>query len=440
MLSARNIAALGFMTFAMYLGAGNLIFPSFLGYQAGDNLFQGMAGFLLAGVGLPAFALVIVALAGGSDNLTSVLPRPLATTFWIMVFIVIGPAFVIPRAITVAYQFGFSPFFGDNALGPFSIIFCIIAVLFSLYPGKLVDNLGKWLTPALMAILLAMAIAALLFPSQGISQATGAYVSSAFAEGVTQGYMTMDALGSIGFGWVIFRAIKSMGVTQPKAITRYTLIAALMYAVAMALVYISLAYIGASSVGEYSNGGDILTTFTTTHFGILGTLLLGAVMILACLTTIIGVTTAGSEFYSRTFSKVSYRNSVLVTMIIGALVANIGLEQLLQITQPVVVALHPIAIALLLIAPLRRLVSMSGVLATLAAALIFGALDALHILGSMPASLDAILNQYLPLYACYAAWIVPTVIVLAIATSLTLFARSASARVITENSIELPQK
>ncbi len=174
MLSARNIAALGFMTFAMYLGAGNLIFPSFLGYQAGENLFQGMAGFLLAGVGLPAFALVIVALVEGSDNLTSVLPRPLATTFWIMVFIVIGPVFVIPRAITVAYQFGFSPFFGDNALGPFSIIFCIIAVLFSLYPGKLVDNLGKWLTPALMAILLAMAIAALLFPSQGISQATGA--------------------------------------------------------------------------------------------------------------------------------------------------------------------------------------------------------------------------------------------------------------------------
>lgn len=123
MLSARNIAALGFMTFAMYLGAGNLIFPPFLGYQAGEHLFQGMAGFLLAGVGLPAFALVIVALVGGSDNLTAVLPRRLATAFWIMVFIVIGPAFVIPRAITVAYQFGFSPFLATTRSCHFRLSF-----------------------------------------------------------------------------------------------------------------------------------------------------------------------------------------------------------------------------------------------------------------------------------------------------------------------------
>ncbi|MBY8143174.1 branched-chain amino acid transport system II carrier protein [Vibrio fluvialis] len=433
MLSARNIAALGFMTFAMYLGAGNLIFPPFLGYQAGGHLFEGMAGFLLAGVGLPAFALVIVALVGGSDNLTSVLPRPIATAFWIMVFIVIGPAFVIPRAITVAYQFGFSPFFGENALVPFSIVFCIVSMLFSLYPGKLIDTLGKWLTPALLAILVVMAVVALLYPSQGISEATGAYVKGAFAEGVTQGYMTMDALGSIGFGWVIFRAIQSMGVSQPKAIAKYTLIAAVMYAVAMALVYIALAYIGATSVGTFTNGGDILTTFTTQHFGVFGTLLLGAVMVLACLTTVIGVTTAGSEFYSRTFSKVSYRNSVIVTMIIAALVANIGLEQLLAITLPAVVALHPIAIALLFIAPLKRIISMAGVLATVATALVFGGLDALHILGSMPAKFDATLSQHLALYTYYAGWIVPTVIVLALVSSVSLFTRPALARAVTES-------
>ncbi|MEL7325856.1 MAG: branched-chain amino acid transport system II carrier protein, partial [Pseudomonadota bacterium] len=95
MLSARNIAALGFMTFAMYLGAGNLIFPPFLGYQAGENFLSGMSGFLLTGVGLPAMALVMVAIVNGSDKLTAALPKPLATSFWVMVFIVIGPAFVI---------------------------------------------------------------------------------------------------------------------------------------------------------------------------------------------------------------------------------------------------------------------------------------------------------------------------------------------------------
>ncbi|NMU84090.1 branched-chain amino acid transport system II carrier protein, partial [Vibrio parahaemolyticus] len=82
-----------------------------------------------------------------------------------------------------------------------------------------------------------------------------------------------------------------------KATAKYTLIAALMYAVAMAFVYISLAYIGSTSSylgSEFSNGGDILTAFPFSHFGAFGSLLLGAVMVLACLTTAIGVTTAGS--------------------------------------------------------------------------------------------------------------------------------------------------
>ncbi|MCG3865035.1 MULTISPECIES: branched-chain amino acid transport system II carrier protein [unclassified Photobacterium] len=417
MLSARNIAALGFMTFAMYLGAGNLIFPPYLGYQAGDNFLSGMTGFLLTGVGLPAIALVIVAWVRGSDNLTAALPKPLATSFWVMLFIVIGPAFIIPRTITVAYQFSLAPFMGDAGLIPFSITFCIAAILFSLYPGKLVDTLGKWLTPILLTILGVMAVVAVLYPSGYVTEATGAYVNGAMAEGLTQGYMTMDALGSIGFGWVIFRAIEGMGVKEPKAIAKYTFIAALMYSSAMALVYLSLAYIGVTSEGlglNFTNGGEILTAFTNYHFGVFGTLLLGAVLVLACLTTAIGVTTAGSEFYSRTFTPVTYRKSVIIIMVLSGIIANVGLSQLLKVTLPVVVALHPIAISLLIIAPLRHQLSQKMVLATLAVAMIFGCIDATHILEAMPAQMDKVLEANLPLYHYYAGWILPTVITLVI--------------------------
>ncbi|MGF1701705.1 branched-chain amino acid transport system II carrier protein [Photobacterium makurazakiensis] len=413
MLSIRNIAALGFMTFAMYLGAGNLIFPPFLGYQSGGNVFSGMVGFLLTGVGLPAFALVMVALVKGSDNLTSMLPQSLATSFWVLVFIVIGPAFVIPRAITVAYQFSFAPFLGDSALLPFTLAFCLMTVGFSLYPGKLVNSLGKWLTPALLVILTIMAIFAFMFPGGEVLEVKGAYINGAMAEGLTQGYMTMDALGSIGFGWVIFRAIESMGVKCPKATAKYTLIAAMIYAVGMALVYIVLAYIGVTSANlgaDFSNGGEILTAFTTFHFGVFGTLLLGSVMLLACLTTSIGVTTAGSEFYSRTFSAVTYRKSVWLTMLIAGIIANLGLEQLLAITLPVVVALHPIAIALLLIAPLQKHISSRAVLGVMLVATVFGAMDAVHILGYMPTEMNDFYASYLPLYNEFAGWVIPTVI------------------------------
>ncbi|RJX72885.1 branched-chain amino acid transport system II carrier protein [Vibrio sinensis] len=411
MLSARNIAALGFMTFAMYLGAGNLIFPPFLGYQAGEHFLSGMSGFLLTGVGLPALALVMVAIVNGSDKLTVALPKPLATSFWVLVFIVIGPAFVIPRAITVAYQFSFAPSFGETALVPFTAAFCVATIMFAIYPGKLIDNLGKILTPALMAILVIMSVTALVYPAGDLTTASGPYINGAFAEGLTQGYMTMDALGSIGFGWIIFRAIRSMGVECPKATAKYTLIAALMYAVAMAFVYISLSYIGSTSSylgSEFTNGGDILTAFTFAHFGAFGSVLLGAVMVLACLTTAIGVTTAGSEFYDNTFSKLNYKACVIATMALAGFIANIGLEQLLAITLPAVVILHPVAIALMLMAPVRHKMSQVMVVTTALTALLFGGVDALHILGYMPETIDLWLNQNMPLYSYFASWIIPT--------------------------------
>ncbi|MGR5301104.1 branched-chain amino acid transport system II carrier protein [Vibrio alfacsensis] len=347
-------------------------------------------------------------------DLTAALPKSLATSFWVMVFIVIGPAFVIPRAITVAYQFSFAPMFGDAALVPFTIAFCVITILFSLYPGKLIDNLGKVLTPALMAILVTISITALVYPAGELTQASGPYINGAFAEGLTQGYMTMDALGSIGFGWIIFRAIRSMGVDCPKATAKYTLIAALMYAIAMAFVYTSLAYIGSTSsyLGfEFSNGGDILTAFTFNHFGAFGSLLLGAVMILACLTTAIGVTTAGSEFYDNTFSKVSYKGGVITTMVLAGFIANVGLEQLLAITLPTVVALHPVAIALMIMAPIRNKMSQMMVVVTVFTALAFGCVDALHILGYMPEAANQWLDNNMPLYHYFTSWIVPTVVI-----------------------------
>ncbi len=263
-----------------------------------------------------------------------------------------------------------------------------------------------------MAILIIMSVTALVSPAGELTAATGPYLSGAFAEGLTQGYMTMDALGSIGFGWIIFRAIRSMGVDCPKATAKYTLIAALMYAVAMAFVYISLAYIGSTSSylgSEFSNGGDILTAFTFSHFGAFGSLLLGAVMVLACLTTAIGVTTAGSEFYDNTFSKVNYKGCVITTMVLAGLIANVGLEQLLAITLPAVVALHPVAIALMIMAPVRNKMSQIMVVATAFTALTFGCVDALHILGYMPSSTDEWMGNYMPLYNDFASWIVPSV-------------------------------
>ena len=49
-----SLWAVGLMLFALFFGAGNLIFPAFLGQQAGENWLSAMFGFLLTGAGLPS--------------------------------------------------------------------------------------------------------------------------------------------------------------------------------------------------------------------------------------------------------------------------------------------------------------------------------------------------------------------------------------------------
>src|SRR5690606_41494786 len=81
-LSKQDIVALGFMTFALFLGAGNIIFPPMVGLGSGPNLWWAALGFLLTGVGLPVLAIVTLArVGGGLEMLTSPIGRVAGTAF-----------------------------------------------------------------------------------------------------------------------------------------------------------------------------------------------------------------------------------------------------------------------------------------------------------------------------------------------------------------------
>ena len=51
--STKHSIVIGFALFAMFFGAGNLIFPPALGKAAGDAFLSSIIGFLITGVGLP---------------------------------------------------------------------------------------------------------------------------------------------------------------------------------------------------------------------------------------------------------------------------------------------------------------------------------------------------------------------------------------------------
>ncbi len=424
-MSMTDTLGLGFMTFAFFLGAGNLIFPTLAGHLAGENMPLAMIGFLLTAVSLPLITLIAVAKANG--KVMALLPVWAATIFAISIYIIIGPAFAAPRAGLVAYEIGYKPFITDSDstftfLGLvfncsqlfYTVIFFGIAMWLSLFPGKLLDNIGKVITPIMILLLVALALSVVFFPSAEAGGAIGEYESHPLVKGVLDGYNTMDALASLIFGMLIIDILRKKGVDEPKEQTKYLIRAALIAAGGLAFVYVSLFFLGAGA-GELAagvdNGGQILINYVHHHFGFFGEISLAAVVTLACLTTVVGLVSACAEYFNELMPKISYRLFAVIMSVACALVANVGLNQLIAISIPVLVTVYPVAIALVAVTFLTERFPrpVFAHRAVLIVALLFGLIG-----GLSAAGVDMSLFDCMPLFAEGMAWLLPTMIAIVI--------------------------
>lgn len=417
-LKIRDIFALGFMTFAFFLGAGNIIFPPQAGFLAGEFTFSAMMGFLVTAVGLPLIGIIAIAVSGGGwQSLTRDLPTWFSTAIALSMFVIIGPAFAAPRAGLVAYEMGFKPFLSNPAqleLTIFSIIFFAVAMLFALSQGKLIDTIGKLLTPALLIGLVVLAVAVVLNPYAAISAAQGTYTEQAFVTGFLEGYNTMDTFGALMFGMLIVDVIRQKGITSESKTCKYLIIAGVIAAIGLAFVYISLFYLGATATGlteGTTNGGEILAAYVSVLFGPAGQIILSVIIVLACLTTVIGLLSTCADYFSQ-FGKVSYKQWVVILAIACAVVANVGLSQLISISIPVLFLLYPIAIALIALTFVRRWLpnpSFAYCL-VLSVATLFALFDAAKVAG-----VNVSFLEFLPLFNYGLAWLLPTSIALVVA-------------------------
>ncbi len=422
-LQGSDLLALGFMTFALFLGAGNIIFPPSAGMAAGENIGLAALGFLLTGVGLPLLTIVALArVGGGMPLLTAPLGRRAGLLFAVAVYLAIGPLFATPRTAVVSFEMGVAPFTGDGGtpLLIYTLAYFSAVMFLSLNPGQLVDRIGKFITPVLLAALLVLGGAALLVPAGEIGQVSADYRAAPFVQGFLQGYLTMDTLGALVFGIVIATAIRDRGVTDASLITRYSVIAGLIAAVGLSLVYLALFYLGATSqeiAGEAQNGVQILTAYVQHTFGIAGSLLLAIVITLACLTTAVGLLTACGEFFSALLP-ISYRVVVVILGCFSLLVANQGLTQLISVSVPVLVGLYPLAIVLvalnllggLWLSPRRVFVPVMTV------TLVFGVVDGIAAAGFK--HLVPTLFGEMPLAAQSLGWLLPVLVTLLLVAAL----------------------
>ncbi|MCG9642040.1 branched-chain amino acid transport system II carrier protein [Vibrio sp. Isolate34] len=410
-LKLTDIMALGFMLFAFFLGAGNIIFPPLAGQLAGDHFLPAMSGFLLTAVGLPLITIVAVAVAGGSwGHLTKDLPKQAATIMAVLIFIIIGPAFAAPRTGLVAYEMAVKPFFIDASqahLTLFSIAFFVVAMFFSWSQGKLIDVIGKVLTPALFVGLVVLAIAVFVNPQGDVLAAHGEYITQPLTKGFLEGYNTMDTFASLMFGMLIVDAIRSKGITDRAATTKYLISAGCIAAAGLAFVYISLFFLGATSAtvaAGADNGGAILSLYVQSLFGPSGQLVLSVIVLLACLTTAIGLVSACSDYFS-SLTPLSYKAWVIINGVACATVANVGLSQLISLSVPVLFALYPVAIALVALTFLRSRFPnpKAAYRVVVLVSLLFALID-----GAKVAGVDVSALKMLPLFEIGMGWLLPT--------------------------------
>ena len=419
-LKGFDLLALGFMTFALFLGAGNIIFPPSAGMAAGEFIWRAALGFLLTGVGLPLLTVVALArVGGGMDRLTAPLGKFAGTVLAVAVYLAIGPLFATPRTAVVSFEMGIAPFSGNSGMPLFiyTLVFFAAMLFLVLNPGQLVNRIGKFITPVLWAALLVLGGAAIFAPAGEVGAVNESYRGAPLIKGFLEGYLTMDTLGALVFGIVIATAIRDRGVTEPALVTRYSMIAGVIAAIGLSLVYLALFYLGATSqgiAGGAENGVQILTTYVQHTFGTPGSLLLAVVITLACLTTAVGLTTACGEFFSALLP-VSYRSVVIVFALFSLLVANQGLTQLISVSVPVLVGLYPLAIVLVALSLLDRfwLSSSRVFVPVMAVTLVFGVVDGLAAAG-LGSWVPTLFTQ-LPLADQSMGWLVPVLVMLVLA-------------------------
>ncbi|MGX7199386.1 branched-chain amino acid transport system II carrier protein [Enterococcus nangangensis] len=423
-LQFRDYLYVGSLLFGLFFGAGNLIFPVHLGQLAGSNVWWANLGFLITGIGLPFLGVIAIGISR-QKGILEVAKRihPLyGTIFTALLYLVIGPFFALPRLASTSFAIALQPFVPSSTqkliLLLFSVAFFFGAYLFAKRPNKLLDYVGKFLNPLFLLLLFVLILFAFLKPlgSFNVTPTDAAYLTSPLNAGLKEGYNTLDALASLAFGIIIVTTLQQMGVKQPKTIAKDTIKSGFISIVIMGIIYTCLALMGTMSLGQFAlseNGGIALAQLADHYLGTLGSILLALIVIIACFKTAIGLITAFSETFHEIFPQISYGKWLIITSVLPAIFANVGLTNIIAGALPVLMFIYPLAITLIflvLTGPLfkeRQCVYVSVTVFTLIAALCDG-LNALPLkLQSLPVIQDILaLAQHIPLFSIGMSWVV----------------------------------
>ena len=350
MYKTKDVLLTGFALFAMLFGAGNLIFPPMLGYETNSSWVPTMLAFTITGVGFPFLGILSVSIVGnGIKDFANRVSPTFSKIFAIISILAIGPMLAIPRTGATAYEITFLHNGMNNTIYKYIYLICYfgIVILFSLRASKVIERVGKILTPILLLLLFLIIVKGIFF--SGLSIKPDIY-PHAFKKGFLEGYQTMDTIASIAYAGIILKAIKNGRNLTQKQEFSFLIKAGLVAILSLALIYGGFALVGAKmhSVLVTKDKIELLVKTTSYLLGGYGNLILAICVAGACLTTAIGLVATVGEFFS-SITSFKYEKIVIFTVIISFLLSILGVESIIRISVPILVFIYPVMISLIIL-------------------------------------------------------------------------------------------
>ena len=402
----KDSIIVGFALFSMFFGAGNLIFPPSLGNKLGDQYLLGIIGFVITGVGLPLLAILACSKGNGTfEGITNKIGNKFTLIITTVLFFAIGPLLAIPRTAATTFEISILPFFPTWSPIIVMAIYFLINLFFVLKRSSIIDTIGKFLTPALIIILTIVIVKGVISPIGEIAS-TGA--TNILSTSLLEGYQTMDALAALLFAGVITSSIVQKGYkgTEVKSVL---LKASIIAVIGLAFVYGGLTFIGAHTVNLVDSGitnTALLVFIANKILGTFGVALIGAAIGLACLTTSIGLLTAGSTFFEKvTNGKLSYKFNAIAISLISYIIACQGVDKIVKLSVPILNVLYPVAITIIFVTMLNKFIT--NIIAIRLAVYVS------LVCGILFSFFGTALN-FIPLASVGFGWVIPTVIALVI--------------------------
>lgn len=361
----KDSIVVGFSLFAMFFGAGNLIFPPTLGQLSGDLWVWGFVGFLLVDAVLSCLDVFVVSRLGGPRGaFEGALGKIGGTVLTATAILCLCVVFAMPRTAATTFELSVAPYLGESAnsfLIPFSILFFVVVYLLTCRKSRVVDIIGKFFTPTLLIGVLVLIVAGIAHPLGEIQPPQTDYV---FQEGIRSGYQTMDALGVAAFSIIILDSAVVKSYTDPGKSSALLAWASMGAVLMLAVVYGGLTYLGATSVslGTGMSQADLLVAIAESVLGEAGKILLSVIVVLACVTTAVALVSSAADFFSRLFkNKISYRALLVIDCVIGALICDMGLDNIIRLADPVLGVVYPPFITVVVLLIFRKQIKLREV-------------------------------------------------------------------------------